>query len=81
MNREYRKRRLQELNLMDNFLFFEMVNHPIYGEPFTQLLLKIILGREVGKLKVIPQKEYYPPDTGMHGATKSTVLSCSDGCP
>ena len=57
MNREYRKRSLQELNLMDNFLFFEMVNHPIYGEPFTQLLLKIILGREVGKLKVIPQKE------------------------
>lgn len=32
MNREYRKRSLQELNLMDNFLFFEMVNHPVYGE-------------------------------------------------
>ena len=69
-----RKRRLQELNLMDNFLFFEMVNHPIYGEPFTQLLLKIILGREVGKLKVIPQKEYYPPDTGMHGARLDVYL-------
>ena len=74
MNREYRKRRLQELNLMDNFLFFEMVNHPIYGEPFTQLLLKIILGREVGKLKVIPQKEYYPPDTDMHGARLDVYL-------
>ena len=74
MNREYRKRHLQELNLMDNFLFFEMVNHPIYGEPFTQLLLKIILGREVGKLKVIPQKEYYPPDIGMHGARLDVYL-------
>ncbi len=74
MNREYRKRSLQELNLMDNFLFFEMVNHPVYGEPFTHLLLKIIFGREVGKLKVIPQKEYYPPDTGMHGARLDVYL-------
>lgn len=45
-----------------------MMNHPQYGPKFSRLLLRLILGREVGKLHVIPQKEYYGEDTDLHGA-------------
>lgn len=53
------KKQLKDLNLLDNFLFFTMTNHPIYGERFSRLLLKTIFNREFGTLKVVPQKTYY----------------------
>ncbi|MBR4607794.1 MAG: hypothetical protein IKO41_16420 [Lachnospiraceae bacterium] len=62
------RRKLEELNLLDNFLFGTMVTHPDYGEPFARYLLKLVLNREVGKLKVVPQSVYYASDTELHGA-------------
>ena len=58
MNNTYVKQKLDELHLIDDFLFFQMMNHPKYGPKFSRLLLRLILGRDVGKLHVIPQKEY-----------------------
>ena len=55
MNNTYVKQKLDELHLIDDFLFFQMMNHPKYGPKFSRLLLKLILGRDVGKLHVIPQ--------------------------
>ncbi len=37
------RRRLEELNLLDNFLFGTMVTHPDYGEAFSRHLLRLIL--------------------------------------
>lgn len=62
------KRKLEELNLLDDFLFGTMVTYPEVGEAFVKSLLKIILGREFNSLKVIPQKTYYGKDTDKHGA-------------
>ena len=62
------RRKLEELNLIDDFLLYHMVSHPEFGEEFTRDLLRIILGKEVGKLTIIPQKVYYGTDTDKHGA-------------
>lgn len=74
MNNTYVKQKLDELHLIDDFLFFQMMNHPKYGPKFSRLLLKLILGRDVGKLHVIPQKEYYGEDTDLHGARLDVYL-------
>ena len=68
------KRKLEELNLLDDFLFGTMVTHPEVGEPFVRELLRIILGRELRNLKIVPQKVYYGSDTDLHGARLDVYL-------
>ena len=68
------KRKLEDLNLLDDFLFGTMVTHPEVGESFVRELLSIILGRELGNLKIIPQKVYYGSDTDLHGARLDVYL-------
>ena len=62
------KRKLEDLNLLDDFLFGSVVNYPEIGEKFIRELLNVILGKEIGKLTVIPQKVYPGSDTDKHGA-------------
>ena len=50
------------MNLLDDFLFFKMLNHPGFGEEFSRELLKTIFGKDFGKLDVVPQKVYYGAD-------------------
>ena len=68
------KRKLEDLNLIDDFLFNKMISHPEFGEEFARDLIRIILGKEVGKLKVVPQKVYYGSDTETHGARLDVYL-------
>lgn len=68
------KRTLEELNLLDDFLLATMVDHPKYGDSFCRLLLKIIFGREFGKMKIITQKVYYGSDTSLHGTRLDVYL-------
>ena len=60
-------RRLEELNLLDNFLFQEMVSGEEDGAEFCRILLKTILNRTIHKVKVIPQKNIPGVDTDRHG--------------
>ena len=68
------RRRLIELNLIDDFLFHAMVSHPQVGEEFGRILLKIIFNRKFGNLKVVPQKVYYGKDTDKHGGRLDVYL-------
>lgn len=68
------RRKLEDLNLLDDFLFGSMVNYPEIGEKFVRELLKTIFGREFGKLTVVPQKVYYGNDTDKHGARLDVYL-------
>lgn len=61
------KRKLEELNLLDDFLFGTMVSYQGIGEEFRRMLLKIIFGKEFGRLIVVPQKMYYGNNTDLHG--------------
>lgn len=69
-----RKRKLEELNLLDDFLFGSVVSYPGIGEQFARILLRIIFRREFGKLTVISQKNYYGIDTDKHGARLDVYL-------
>ena len=62
------KRKLEELNLLDDFLFGTMVTYPVIGEKFVRELLQTIFDREFGKLTMVPQKVYYGSNTDKHGA-------------
>lgn len=61
------KRKLEELNLMDDFLFQEMVSKEGIGEEFCRILLSTILNRNIQKVRIIPQKTVAGIDTGSHG--------------
>ena len=62
------RKKLAEMNLLDDFLFGSVVTYPEIGEKFVKSLLKIILGREFRHLSVTAQKAYYGADSDLHGA-------------
>ena len=62
------RRKLEDLNLIDNFLFEALVSHPEFGEPFCRIMLSILMQREVGQVKVVSQKTYPGSDTDRHGS-------------
>ena len=45
------RRKLEELNLMDDFLFNAMLTHPETGEKFTHTILKLLFNRDFKNLK------------------------------
>ena len=73
------RRKLEELDLLDNFLFGMMVMHPEYGDKFSRQLLSLVLNRKIGKLLVIPQKVLYGSETDEHGAILDVYLEEEDG--
>ncbi len=70
---EYSKK-LEDLNLIDDFLFFAVLNDEVNGEEFGRNLLELIFDRDFGKLKVVPQKVYYGSDTDQHGIRLDVYL-------
>lgn len=72
-------RPLSELNLMDNFLFHAMLMQEDIGEEFCRILLKTILGKEVRKVKITPQKELLGVDTMLHGIRMDAYIEDVSG--
>ena len=72
------KRKLEELNLLDDFLFGTLISHPIYGERFARILIKTILSKDIKILKIIPQMNYYGQDTDRHGARLDVYIEEED---
>ncbi|MBQ7925448.1 MAG: Rpn family recombination-promoting nuclease/putative transposase [Lachnospiraceae bacterium] len=60
-------RPLSDLNLLDDFLFQEMLAQEDIGEEFCRILLKTILGKPIRKVRIIPQKNVLGLDTRSHG--------------
>ena len=46
------KKKLEELNLLDDFLFGTLISHPVYGERFVRILIKTILNKDIKILKI-----------------------------
>ena len=67
VQRKQTRRKLEELNLLDDFLFQEMVMQEDYGERFCRILLKTILGRPIRNVRIVPQKIFAGVDTVKHG--------------
>lgn len=60
-------RKLEDLNLIDNFLFHEMLLQKEIGEKFAKILLKTILGKPVRNVKIVPQMKIPGIDVDRHG--------------
>ncbi len=52
----YTKRTLQELNLIDNFLSNAIASNQEINEPFYRLLLSVLLGKKLNKIRVLSQQ-------------------------
>ena len=63
--REFRK--LEDLNVIDNFLFQELLAQEDDGEEFARILLKTILGKPIRNVRIIPQKSIPGIDVDKHG--------------
>ena len=72
-------RQLEELNLVDNFLVNSLTSHKLYGEPAARSILECILGRKLGKLKVMPQHFIQGGNTDRHGVRLDVYLDENDG--
>lgn len=60
-------RPLEKLNLMDNFLFQTIVSQEGDGEEFCRIILSTILGKQIRKVRVVPQRSILGIDTDQHG--------------
>ena len=77
--RKQMKKKLEELNLLDDFLFGTIMSHPLYGERFAGILVKIILNRDIKVLKIVSQQNYYGQDTDRHGARLDVYVEEENG--
>ncbi len=72
------KRTLKELNLLDNFLFHEVISYGSQGAVIIEKLLSTVLGRKISNIKVIPQKTVYGCDTAYHGICLDAYIEGED---
>ncbi len=73
------RKKLAEMNLLDDFLFGSMVTYPEIGERFVKIILKTIFGREFKRLSVTAQKVFYGADANRHGARLDVYLEPEEG--
>lgn len=73
------KRKLEQLNVLDDFLFGSILSYPEIGEEFCRKILKILLGVEMDRLHIIPQKVYYGTDTDKHGTRLDVFIEEEGG--
>lgn len=63
----YPHRPLEDLNLIDDFLFQQLLMQEGDGEEFCKILLSTILGKPIRKVRILPQKNILGIDTNRHG--------------
>ncbi len=73
------KRTLQELNLLDDFLFGKIVTYPGIGERFCKQPPDTVLGVKLDKIKIVPQEMYLGADTNLHGARLDVYIEEENG--
>ena len=72
------RKKLEELNLLDDFLFNAMMTYPEMGERFTRKILKLLFNKEFQNLKVIAQKSYGGLNTDLRGARLDVYVESDD---
>lgn len=73
------KKKIEELNLMDDFLFYEAVVGE-QGEWFCRLLIQSICQKEVGDIQICPQNIVQGADTVRHGIRMDLYVDESGKC-
>lgn len=58
---------VEDMNLINDFLFQEVMSNSVFGSKVAKLILEVILQREIGDVIVQTQKVCTPGDTKGHG--------------
>lgn len=69
------KRTIQELDLMDDFLFSESMRHKETGEPLARLIIERATGVKIRKLVIECEKVVNGIDTDRHGIRMDVSVS------
>ena len=72
------RKKMEALNLLDDFLFNAMMTYPEMGEEFTRKILKLLFNKEFRNLKVIAQKSYGGLNTDLRGARLDVYVESDD---
>ncbi len=71
-------KQLKDMNLLDDFLFFSMMNYPEIGEKFSRNLVETIFNRAFGELEIVPQRVFYGEEPDKHGIRMDVYLEESE---
>lgn len=69
---------LQELNLLDNFLFEEALNQGENSIEFCRILLSTILGKNFKNIKITPQRNVPGTVPGNHGIRMDAYIEADE---
>ena len=72
------KKKLGDLNLMDDFLFQAIMSYPDIGELFARKILELIFRRQFQNLQVVAQKVYGGLNTDLRGARLDLYVEEND---
>ena len=72
------QRKLEELNLVDDFLFWAVMSDDVYGPKVAEYLLQTVLQKPVRSVKVHTQKTIYGNDTDLHGIRMDAYIEEND---
>ena len=72
-------KKLEDMNLVDDFLAYSLAVHKTYGVKATRYILECILQRKIRNLTVVPQKSWYGETAGTHGVRLDVYLDEEDG--
>lgn len=72
------KKSLQDLNLIDNFLFEEVLSYNEFSIEFCRILLSTILQKEFKNIKIIPQKNILGSLPGQHGIRLDAYIEADE---
>ena len=82
MHKQRTFRPLDDLNLIDDFLFQEMLLQENDGEEFCRILLSTILGKSIRKVRILPQKNISGIHPARHGIRMDAYIQdVSDESP
>ena len=72
-------KKLEDMNLVDDFLANSLTSHKIYGEKASRFILECILQRRIQHLTIIPQKVWYGEEPESHGVRLDVYLDEENG--
>ncbi|MDE6639747.1 MAG: Rpn family recombination-promoting nuclease/putative transposase [Acetatifactor sp.] len=72
-------KKLEDMNLVDNFLAYSLTAHKTYGEEASRYILECILRHKIRHLTVVPQKVWYGDQPENHGVRLDIYLDEEDG--
>ena len=72
-------KKLEDMNLVDDFLMTSLICHQEYGDRSVRYMLECILNRRFGKLTVVPQRVMCGADPEKHGIRMDVYIDENDG--